>query len=411
MKLKDSLIFCIVIIGTPNLLYAQENASCTTFETPNSVLKCVRLTHPTIPIQNATVQTMEFAAEQAGQIPNPNLDIEAVNKKGEGFVSELSLLHTFQLGGKASAREQLALTSHGISKLQSRKNLENLTMQTVEDLYRLRQVRQEREVAQENIKTFERLIKKYRRIGKLSPEQKVSVSVFSLAEKENRLKDNALQNEEQEIETRFQIALRSPVKLSQNSLPAFTTEWPSLNGNEVSGTDLKIANKHLESAEAGLNLEKSESWPDLSIGPRFEIETAVQGQTEFRAGIALSLPLPIYQANGAGRAKARSNLERETMTLAYTKDLLTQEKKILRASYDRAVALMKKMADTKSIEAQHRDLHNLLNRGVVSAPLVIESHRQLLEYYENLHEEEIKGVRALWRTYALENRILKEEIK
>ena len=112
-------------------------------------------------------------------------------------------------------------------------------MNTVVDLYRLRQIRREREITQENIKTFSRLLKKYKRIGKLNPEQRVSVSVFTLAQKENQIKDNALQNEEKQIETRFEIALSRPVVFDIAALPKFSTNWPPLNGKEVTGTDIK----------------------------------------------------------------------------------------------------------------------------------------------------------------------------
>ncbi|MCB9085231.1 MAG: hypothetical protein H6624_12845 [Bdellovibrionaceae bacterium] len=46
----------------------------------------------------------------------------------------------------------------------------------------------------------------------------------------------------------------------------------------------------------------------------------------------------------------------------------------------------------------------------MNSALVIEMHREVFEFYEGLHEHELKAIDALWRLYALKGTLLKEEI-
>jgi cobalt-zinc-cadmium efflux system outer membrane protein len=45
---------------------------------------------------------------------------------------------------------------------------------------------------------------------------------------------------------------------------------------------------------------------------------------------------------------------------------------------------------------------------VVSSSLVIEAHRQLVDFTRQKHQSEMETVRSLWRIYALEGRLLAE---
>ena len=63
-----------------------------------------------------------------------------------------------------------------------------------------------------------------------------------------------------------------------------------------------------------------------------------------------------------------------------------------------------------NISSKHDELHKLIRRGVISAPLIIEMHREISEYYENLHAQELKALESLWTLYALRGTILEENL-
>ena len=169
------------------------------------------------------------------------------------------------------------------------------------------------------------------------------------------------------------------------------------------------AKTEVELSNATYNLEKSQSWPNLSIGPKVEIENA--GETETRFGLALSIPLPLFQANGGGRAKSLAGVRRSEVQLRFAKTRLERQKDYLHEVYQRVSQGIAKTLSNKQVTLKHKNLHKMINRGVVSAPIVIELHRQIMDYYEKLHEQEIEGVLALWKIAALEGRILKEKLQ
>ncbi|MCB0361354.1 MAG: TolC family protein [Bdellovibrionales bacterium] len=388
---------------------AKAASECENFNTPNDVLKCVVENHAAVQVGRAQVSEVSLGIDVATQRPNPQFDFEGTDQIGEGFTSEVAILHTFELGGKRSARMKVAEREKDLSQTDLLSNQEQVSIQTVTDLYRLRQINKELEIVEEIISTFQKITAQYSKAGKLSPEDNMSVSVFSMALEENKLKRNSLINERQGIFARIQGAINKKIEITDKVLPTFKSEWPTLKSTVIGGSQIKKAKTELELSNATYGLEKAQSWPNLSIGPKVEIENS--GRSETRYGLALSIPLPLYQANGGGRAKSLAGVRRSELNLQYTKSRLERQNEYLHEVYSRVSQGIGKALSNKQIGLKHQDLHKMINRGVISAPIVIELHRQIMDYYEKLHEQELDGVTALWQIAALEGRILKEELK
>jgi cobalt-zinc-cadmium efflux system outer membrane protein len=389
--------------------HAIASDECNKLTTPNDVLRCIVDSHSAVQVKQAEINEVALGIEVASQRPNPELDIEAADQVGAGFVSEVSLLHTFELGGKRSARIRLAERERDLSEVNLLSSREQLSVQTVADLYRLRQIEREIEVVAEIISTFQDITMQYSKAGRLSPEDEISVSVFRMALEENKLKRNSLGNEKRGIIARIEGGINRSVVLSEKLLPKFKTDWPGLRSNELAGSQIAKAKSELDISNAAYSLEQAQSWPSLSVGPRIEIENS--GTIQTRYGLAVSVPLPLYQANGGGRAKSLAGVKRDELNLQYTKTRLEKHLDYLHEVYKRVATSLTQTLSSKHINTKHTDLHKMINRGVVSAPIVIELHRQIADYYERLHEQELEGVMALWQISALEGRILKEELK
>lgn len=399
------LILFLISLSTS----AHASSICDALKTPNDVLKCIVANHAAIQVGKAKVNEVALAVDVASQRPNPELEVEGTDQVGTGFSSEVSLLHTFELGGKRSARMQLAEREKDLLSAELLNRKEQLTVQTVSDLYRLRQIDHEQSIVDEIISTFQRITKQYSKAGRLSPEDDMSVSVFKMALEENKLKRNSLINERQGILARIESGIGKKLSIPKQLLPAIKRDWPSLSPSDLSGSQIIKAKKELELANANYNLEKSHSWPNLSIGPKIEIENS--GETETRYGLALSMPLPLYQANGGGRAKSLAGIKRNEIKLKFERTRLERRKSYLHGVYQRVSQGIAQTLSNKQVSLKHKNLHKMINRGVVSAPIVIELHRQIMDYYEKLHEQELEGVQALWQIAALEGRVLTEILK
>lgn len=388
---------------------AYAGTECEKLETPNDVLKCIVENHSAIQVDKARVSEVALGIDVASQRPNPEFEFEGTDQIGTGFTAEVALLHTFELGGKRSARMKHAERERDLSQADLMSSQEQLVLQTVMDLYRLRQIDHELEIVEEIVSTFQKITSQYSRAGKLSPEDNMSVSVFSMALEENKLKRNSLTSEKQGILARIEGGIGRKLTINESLLPKVKVDWPDLRPSELAGSQILKVKTELELSNAAYGLEKAQSWPNLSIGPKVEIENS--GTIETRYGIALSVPLPLYQANGGGRARSLAGVTRSELNLKYTKSRLERQKQYLYEVYQRVSQGISKALSNKQITLKHKDLHKMINRGVVSAPIVIELHRQIMAYYEKLHEQELEGVTALWQIAALEGRVLKEDLK
>lgn len=387
----------------------KDNAWCKSIKNSNELLKCILKSHPDVEVQEAQVNEEKKGIDLARQRPNPDFDLEGVDNKTGGISGELAVLHTFELGGKRDSRVKIARAKINRSKSQLLKAQELVATQTVLNIYRLRQIETELEAVRESLETFRRIRKRYSRIGRLSPEQQVSVSVFKLAEEDSKLTVNTLISEKEEILSNFRMIVGSDFKIDNDVLPSIKKDWPTILLDKVGGADSLLALSSLAIAEAESDLAKSQAWPNVSIGPRVEVDTGQASET--RVGIALSMPLPFYNTNNGGRAKAGLGVQKSLLNEKWTRRNLERRAKFLLADYKRSSGTVSKSMKESNINSKHNELHKLIRRGVISAPLIIEMHREIFEYYENLHAQELRALKSLWTLYALRGTILEENLE
>lgn len=96
---------------------------------------------------------------------------------------------------------------------------------------------------------------------------------------------------------------------------------------------MQLAKAEYESAEQSLRLEIRKQFPDLEIGPAYEYEAG-----EEKAGLTLSLPLPILNANRRAIAEARASRDAARAALEGELETLTGDIAAARAAVAAAVA-------------------------------------------------------------------------
>ena len=402
------LVVLLCLLTVAGKTEEKRNAWCKSISSSNDILKCVLESHPDVKVQEAQVKEDEEAVNFARQSPNPELDLQGVNNNVGGISGELAVLHTIELGGKRDSRVNVARAQINGSKSRLLKVQETVAVQTVLNIYRLRQIERELESVKERLETFQRIRKRYNQIGRLNPEQQVSVSVFKMAEEDNKLIVNTLISERERILSTFKVILGENFNLQKIVLPPIKKSWPKISLDKVRGADSLIALSSLATAEAESELAKSAAWPDLSIGPRVEVDTGRAGET--KVGIALSMPLPFYNTNNGGRAKAKLHVQKSRLNEMWNRRTLERRVRFLLADYNQSSKIVSRSLIETNIGSKHVELHKLIRRGVVSAPLVIEMHREISEYYKNLHSQELRAIESLWTLYALRGTILEENL-
>jgi hypothetical protein len=78
--------------------------------------------------------------------------------------------------------------------------------------------------------------------------------------------------------------------------------------------------------------------------------------------------------------------------------------------YEQALLSLSEIKSKEKIGAGHANLEKYFNAGLISAPLVIETHRQMIELIESTNDQELVAVDSLWRIYILDGTFLNQKI-
>ena len=195
---------------------------------------------------------------------------------------------------------------------------------------------------------------------------------------------------------------------------------PVVNGSLLNvGYNSKLSNEKINISLVNLlgqevlsksyNLEKAKSWPNLAVGPRVQTQPGPQGGTFI--GAAVSVPIPILSLNGGGKEKALAQQKKREIEKRLIDRKLKIESQRLVNTYNRSIASHSKAIKSSTILKKHKRLHRMINRGVVSPAMVIQLHKEIIEFYESLHEHELDAVRTRWQYYSLHGKLDNETIQ
>lgn len=416
-SLSSILIFlCIsgLSLGASSQAADTGAPTCSSLNTPNDVVQCALLRHPDILRAQSLLNQGTSLEAIARQRLNPELSSRVLGGTSSGETSttaEVNLSHVFELGGKRDARLQRAKAERGVLSTELLKVKEEVYLSTLLSLHRLRQVQAELHLLDEALGTFTRIQKIYKSRPGLNPEQKVSVGVFQLASGESDLRKVVLESERKMLIRSIGIAIGGTFVPSGKTLPPAQKNWPTIakTNAEISNASIQEARSRVGLATSELNLAKSNAWPDLRLGPSAEIQKT-GSVSETLLGVNLTMPLPIYQSNQAGKAYAQQGIENAERNLRITESALQLQRDALVEQYEASVAALKKAAGFVDIEKKHKSMEDLFRRGLVPSALVIESHRQILEFIKSQHEMELSSVEALVKVYAIEGRLFEENL-
>ena len=404
----------IIIPTLTFTISAFAESSCANHENANELVECILSQSPTIKSSKLGQDVATASETTASQRPNLQFGgsggpTKATSNNGSQF--QLSLLHTFELGGKRSSRIEVARASISKSGAQVLEAIEEAKINVILSLVRLRQIEIERDYVQEAFTTLRKIRNAYQKRGSLSPDQEVAVENFELAAQTYELEKTQLGFEAKGILNQISLQAGSSFQPKVFPKPLLETTY-SLNptNDQPSGSRFLLPRYESEVAKAEVELAKSNSWPSLQIGPSFTNETLGTEKIE-SLGLSLSLTLPLYHQNQGERAEASSRWNQAQVQ----QNLKEREARLER---DRLISIVE---DTKKTLGElrsrsnsskiHDKIHKLLDRGVLSSQSVIESHRQLVDSLKSYNERELQGIEATWRILALDGRLKMEKVQ
>ncbi len=382
-------------------------SDCRSASTATELVRCALASGVEVKLDSLNVEARGKLVSKARAFRNPELGIENVRGAGGTNDLEATLLVELEVFGQRSSRLNSAKAEKELAEKQLLLTKQDVAVNVVTALYRLRQIETESHLVTEAADSFTRVTKPYRGRLRLNPEQEVSLSVFEIAAEENQLKVRTLQQERQKILNQLNLSLGLQT-VSPSLLPPFKTVWPELSSSsDGQSASVQVAASELRRAEAELAAQRAESWPAISVGPKI----VKSGEDDTRVGFALSMPLPVFSQNGSGRSAARTQVTRAQIQAQLAKNSFQNEKSLLLRTYNDSAVALKNSVQKAGLTKKHQSLHRLLNQGLINASLVIELHRQLLDYQAAVHEQELKGVESYWKLLAIEGKLEEGEVK
>jgi len=383
----------LLLITMPTLSWAESDL-CGVVNNVSQIVACAESKSPDIKKAEANLKIKKASEEFAGQLQNPELSTEYVAGSSSGknqSEMDLSLAFPIEVGGGRSARKSLASFESKRAELELIKVRADVRKQTLLNLTRVRQIYDELSMIQDSLDAFSKLIRQYNDRPKLTPEQEVTLTVFSVAKTDYSFKKAEYEDELAKLDTYFKILIDRSISDLKVALPAKIAKWPAVSQSSEESPLLAIYDSDIGASRADLAKSKSEIWPSISIGPSFKRVTDGD-QSVSQLGVNLSMPLPILSMNNGGRAVSMANV----LAAETRRDLAVKELKAARNSayqqYVKSVKLLQESANGTSQEARHKKVENLFFRGLVPSSLVIEAHRTLVDFGKTRNERELKAL-------------------
>lgn len=386
--------------------------NCTTLRSYQEFYKCSLLKHPDFEVSKLKMAEAKAIEAQASQLQNPDLEVKELRGKvsGQNTTSTEAVL-SFPLSQLwvRGAKKDVGAAEKKLAEIESSESLLDVRKKLILDIYRFRQIQSEIDIFDESIKAFETIRRQLRGRMAKGPEQEVFLSLVEIASSDYEFKKLQLETERSEISSQF-IALWGPdFKITKEILPRAKEKWPEISPSLEVAQSFKVQRIQAlaRRAQAEQNLANKESWPEVKLGPA--IEQIDDGTDKFTSyGVNLSLSLPIFSQNQGSRNLTATRAKQAELAANYNVKKAQLEKGFLIQKYKSAVAALRNHSGWEDVKKKHDRVDNLFKQGHVSGGIVIEAHRQITEFTESQHKQELIALETFLDLKALSGEDVEE---
>jgi outer membrane protein, heavy metal efflux system len=401
------LFIGVLIIGAAPV--RAENSSVARIQTtPAALVRQALANNPELKFYAAEIAAAKGTLKTAGTIRNPELNTEAGYKNtrdnfggpsGEGAAWSVSVNQTFEYPGRIALRKAIAKGDVNLAEL----HLQQFRLILAA---RVRTLAYSISIAEERSMAAHEVADRFQGLSDVLA-QRPPAGVTPLLE--TRIIDaNMLNFRRQEREA---VLAAKTVAAELNQLcgrPADATLQVSagelkllemslrtlLDAARANAFDIRIRQRELAQQGFKVALAKNERFPAIAVGPYYSQENAAD--KEQRAGIGISLPLPLWDRNVGNieTSKAREQLAQAS--------LLTTQREVERRVTQSAATFEAKREEIAKWQvatvAKFREAAEVADRnyrlGAVALPVYVESQKQYLEIAGALQEMKKDALQA-----------------
>ncbi len=383
---------------------------CELPKSSNDIIECALIMHPEVKKSLLNSETASTYLEQASQVPNPSLSTRYL-EKGDSSELEANLSFIVELGSKRDSRKKHA---NALRKKADKETLEvkgRVKKNTILKLYRLRQVLEEGATLVQKLNAFKKVIKQLESLPRLTAEQETAQVLFQIAYEEAKIEQSIIFEEQKELEHYFHITTGHSLDEMKKYLPAVKKSWPSISSQVKESSSAKVLKLQSmgEVMKQQFEIQKSNAWPDLKIGPSINIEKDENIENKM-VGINIELPLPLFQQNDGAKRVAQSRVREMKQIIKLTQKEESHERFEQVQVYKAVTETLKKTIKRSTVYQKHKKIEDFYLRGVVTSSVFLDSLKQKFSYLRIRNEREIKALDALWSIYNFDGRLLQEKI-
>ncbi|MES2525497.1 MAG: hypothetical protein V4598_00355 [Bdellovibrionota bacterium] len=339
----------------------------------DDILTCLKNNHYLVQLKDYEVQNTQHLEKAMGQRPNPVLDVQTVHA-GNARQTQIIVAQEIDLTGKLSALRKQGQIIHSVSKVQKSITQEEIVETVLLNIHHLLHVVEALRVNNEVFTSLDSVIQGLKRRPALNPEQEASLLNFGLQRAEVRNIIALLEDQEEEALIFFYLnggyRKEQVLKVMEDHFHPLEliskTDGMSLNLERL-GLETSLAQEELE-------LQKANSWTGVSIGPMF-MDDKMEDISEKLYGVALTMPIPLWQMNGANKARANVALSNSKRQFDLFKRKENIEKDSLVGRIEKLKSNLKELPKNSELAASHGKVEKLYGRGLISSTIYLDSHR------------------------------------
>jgi len=400
--------FISVLITGVTPARAENSSIARDHTTPAALVRQALANNPELKFYGAEIAAAKGTLKTAGTMRNPELNTETGYKNtrdnsggpsGQGAIWSVSVNQTFEYPGRIALRKAIAKGDVNLAELHLQQF--RLTLAA-----RVRTLAYSISIAEERSMAAREVADRFQGLSEVLA-QRPPAGVTPLLE--TRIIDaNTLTFRRQEREAAL-AAKTAAAELNQlcgrPAADALQVNAGELNLLQISlqtlvdaaranAFDIRIRQRELAQQGFKVALAKNERFPAIAVGPYYSQENAAD--KEQRAGIGISLPLPLWDRNAGNieTSKAREQLAQAS--------LLTTRREVERRVTQSAATFEAKREEIAKWQvdtiAKFREAAELADRnyrlGAVALPVYVETQNQYLEIVGALQEMKKDALQA-----------------
>ena len=393
------MVFLLVCILAPLSDAQADNCEITT---ESEILQKIKESHPELRIKDSQLRVLEAGIDQAAQAPNPqfNFTTNHGDRNGAGSSETTgSFQFIFEMGRKQSSRVGVAESKQKLGEVRINNNSDQILIDASLKIARYAQVSTMLSLYKESLDVFKKMRTSLRKNKQLSPEQQIQEDIVDMEVSKHRIRISKLNSEFSYLNRLLQFYSGRNCKISIKDDGYHFPDPKSIRVDSAKTPEFKELEWESKLTGQKLSLAKSDSYPDLKIGPSMQLERGM-GQDVDRFGISLTMELPILNRNQGGRAVARQELSLAEARLKYNKIENDIEIHALRETYRNN--LVPKKAD---LLKKHHRIESFFLRGLISISTMVDGHDELLNLMEERDKHELLALETFLRINQSKNNL------